>query len=312
MKRPMLIDTDPGVDDALALLMALAHPEVDVVALTIGAGNVGLEHTAANALRLLEWVDRRVPVHAGAARPLVRAADDAAFVHGRDGFGDVGLSRSLVGLATGHAASALCDFAKRHGGELELVMLGPLTNLALALHLDPDLPQRVSRLVVMGGAVTGRGNTARLPVEFNIGFDPEAAHVVFESFERIELVDWEATLRHGLDAAEFEGWLKEGGVIAESYHSVSAATRRFIQQQRGDRWHAADALAMAMALEPGGVQASAERAVRICLDGELTRGATVVDWDCRGGRVANCRILLEYDRDRWRTLLRTALSLKES
>ena len=309
MKRPLLIDTDPGVDDALALLMAFAHPDVDVVALTVGAGNVGLEHTTANTLRLLEWVEREVPVHAGAARPLVRPADDAAFVHGRDGFGDAGLSRSQAGLAQGHAAQAICDFAERHKGRLELVMLGPLTNLALAVHLDPSLPQRVSRLVVMGGAVNGRGNTARLAAEFNIGFDPEAAHVVFDSFPRIELVDWEATLRHGLDAAEFEGWLAEGGAIADAYRSISAATRSFMQERRGDRWHAADALAMAVALEPDGIDESAERTIRVCLDGELTRGMTLIDWDRRGGHPANCRILLEYDRPRWRRLLRSALRL---
>jgi len=314
MKRPLLIDTDPGVDDALALLMAFAHDAVDVVALTIGAGNVGLEHTTANALRLLEWVERDVPVHAGASQPLVRPADDAAFVHGRDGFGDAGLSRSQAGLAPGHAANAICEFAQRFEGQLELVMLGPLTNLALALHLDPLLPQRVKRLVVMGGAVTGRGNTARLATEFNIGFDPEAAHVVFQTFGRsgfpqIELVDWEATLRHGLDATEFEAWLAEGGTIADSYRSISAATRRFMQERRGDRWHAADALAMAVALEPAGVESNAERAVRICLDGELTRGATPVDWDQRGEHPANCRILLEYEKPRWRGLLRSSLRL---
>ncbi len=309
MKRPLLIDTDPGVDDALALLMAFAHPDVDVVALTIAAGNVGLEHTTANALRLLEWIGCDVPVHAGAARPLVRPAEDAAFVHGRNGFGDTGLSRSRDGVAALHAASAICDYAQRHEGRLELVMLGPLTNLALALHLDPALPRRIARLVVMGGAVTGRGNTSRLPVEFNIGFDPEAAHVAFESFDRIELVDWEATLRHGLDLAEFEAWLAEGGKIADAYRSISVATRRFMLERRGDRWHAADALAMAVALEPEGVVASAGRALRICLDGELTRGATLVDWDRRGGHPEQCRIVLQYEESRWRRLLRTALRL---
>lgn len=309
MPIPLVIDTDPGVDDALALLMALGHAEVEVVALTIGAGNVGLEHTAANALRLLEWVQRDVPVYSGSARPLVRSAEDAAFVHGRDGFGDAGLSRSLEGLAQGHAAVAICDYAKRFQPDLELVALGPLTNIALALHLDPELPGRIKRLVVMGGAVTGRGNTSRLSAEFNIGFDPEAAHVVFEAFPHIDLVDWEATLRHGLDAAEFDSWLAEGGAIAQQYRSISAATRRFMQERRGDRWHAADALAMAVALEPGGIVTSSDRAVRICLDGELTRGATLVDWDGRGDRAPQCRILLEYEQERWRGMLRSALGL---
>ncbi len=309
MTRPMLIDTDPGVDDALALLMAFAHPGVELVALTVAAGNVGLAHTTANALRLVEWVGRQTPVYAGSAMPLVRQAEDAAFVHGVDGFGDTLLSRDASALASGHAAQAICDFAGTHAGELELVMLGPLTNLALALHLDPALPTRIHRLVIMGGAVTGHGNTSRIATEFNIGFDPEAAHVVFSGFPRIELVDWEATLRHGLEMGEFECWLQEGGPIAEIYGRISAATRRFMREHRGTRWHAADALAMAVALEPGHVLECAERAVRICVDDGLARGATLVDWDRRSADAVNCRIMMEYDRDRWRLLLRAALGL---
>lgn len=312
MTRPLLIDTDPGVDDALALLMALAHPDVRVECLTIAAGNVGLEHTCANALRLLEWVDQGVPVYAGSARPLVRTAADAAFVHGRDGFGDAGLSRAIEGLATGHAADAICRTALAHSGALELVMLGPLTNLALALHLDGGLPGRIKRVVVMGGAVTGRGNTERIATEFNIGFDPEAAHVVFEAFPAIELVDWEATLRHGIDMTEFESWLAEPGPIARHYLEISATTRRFMRERRGDRWHAADALAMAVALEPEGVLDSALRSVRICLDGELTRGLTLVDWDARSGAEPQCRIAMTFDELRWRRLLRSALHLEDA
>ena len=188
----LLIDTDPGVDDALAILMAHAH--ADVVALSVAAGNVGLAHTVANALKLVEVIGADTPVFAGCSAPLVRPADDAAFVHGLDGFGDTGCLPAARTATAEHAVQALLRLSHEHAGELVLVAIAPLTNLALALRLDPTLPQRVAKLVIMGGAVTGRGNTARVPAEFNIAFDPEAAHIVLSSWPHFTLVDWDAAL----------------------------------------------------------------------------------------------------------------------
>ena len=150
---PLLIDTDPGVDDALALLMAFDDPRHDVVGLTIAAGNVGLDHTVRNALKLCEVAGSEAPVFAGAPTPLLHAARDAAYVHGVDGFGDVAYDHPLRAAEREHAALAILRLSHVHAGKLLLVALGPLTNLALALKLDPSLPSRVARLVVMGGAV---------------------------------------------------------------------------------------------------------------------------------------------------------------
>ncbi|PZU19367.1 MAG: nucleoside hydrolase, partial [Stenotrophomonas sp.] len=171
-KIPLLIDTDPGVDDALALLMAFADERHDVVALTVAAGNVGLEYTVRNALKLCEVAGREdVPVFAGTPDPLVYPAEDAAHVHGRDGFGDVDLPLAARKVEAEHAALAILRLSHQYAGELLLVALGPLTNIALALKLDPSLPQRVKRFVVMGGAITGHGNITPA-AEFNIAFDP--------------------------------------------------------------------------------------------------------------------------------------------
>ncbi|HNR92852.1 MAG TPA: nucleoside hydrolase, partial [Dokdonella sp.] len=164
-KAALLIDTDPGVDDALAILMA--HHHARVAGLCVTAGNVGLAHTVRNALKLVDVVAADTPVFPGCARPLVLPADDAAFVHGADGFGDTGYMATRRQPEAEHAALALVRLAREHRGELTLVALGPLTNLALALRLEPALPTLVARLVVMGGAVTGRGNTHRVPAEFN-------------------------------------------------------------------------------------------------------------------------------------------------
>ncbi|MEP6634646.1 MAG: nucleoside hydrolase, partial [Luteimonas sp.] len=159
---------------------------------------------------------------------------------------------------------------------------------------------------VMGGAVTGQGNTTA-SAEFNIGFDPEAAHIVFEAFERIEVVDWEAVMRHGFAHAEFEHWLQSQTPQARFYDSISRKTRNWAAERRGERWHSADALAMAVALQPVGVLETVDRPLAIELDGGLARGATIVDWQRRSGRPDNARILVRYDQPRFEGMIRAAL-----
>jgi purine nucleosidase len=306
LDHTLLIDTDPGVDDALALLMALRHPAAEVVALTIAAGNVGLAHTVGNALKLLELTDSSVPVFAGCPQPLLHPAADAAFVHGRDGFGDTGYQPASRRAESEHAALAMLRLSRERPGELTFVMLGPLTNLALALRLDPTLPQRVRRLVIMGGAVTGHGNTTTA-AEFNIGFDPEAAHIVFSCWPEFELVDWEAVLRHPLPAEAFGRWLQTDSLHARFYDAISRRTRAWSEDKRGDDWLCADALAMAQALEPEGALQVEARAISIETGGQLTRGATVVDWEARSGRPVNARILMRYELERFQCMVRAAL-----
>lgn len=307
-KIPLLIDTDPGVDDALALLMAFNDPRHEIVGLTIAAGNVGLEHTVRNALKLCEVVGRDdVPVFAGCAQPLLHPARDAAYVHGRDGYGDIGYAPSPRSAESEHAALALLRLSHAHAGELVLVALGPLTNIALALKLDPTLPQRIARFVVMGGAVTGHGNITPA-AEFNIYFDPEAAHVVFEAFDRFDLADWEATIAHGLHHDKVVDWLNADSGRARFYAGISEKTRLWSIDRRGDYWYAADALAMAFALEPQGAQELLERPVAVELQGSHARGATVVDWRREGGHPDKAKILMRYDQERFEGLIRAALA----
>lgn len=304
---PLLIDTDPGVDDALALLMAFDDPGVEVVGLTIAAGNVGLVHTVANALKLSEVAGVDVPVFAGCDAPLLHPARDAAYVHGRDGFGDTGYAPASREPEAEHAALAILRLSHEHAGRLLLVALGPLTNLALALKLDPSLPSRVARLVVMGGAVTAHGNITPA-AEFNVAFDPEAAHIVLQAFPRFDLVDWEATVAHGLPHDGVAEWLQADSPRARFYDAISRQTREWSSNRRGVLWYAADALAMAHALEPGGALETAERPVAVELDGRHTRGATVVDWRREGGAPDNATILLRYDQARFEARLRRALA----
>ncbi|QNU15524.1 nucleoside hydrolase [Thermomonas sp. XSG] len=309
---PLLIDTDPGVDDALALLMAFDDVQSEsgrhqVVGLTIAAGNVGLAHTVANALKLCEVCGVDVPVFAGTDAPLVFPARDAAYVHGRDGFGDTGYAPAARAAEAEHAALAILRLSHAHAGKLLLVALGPLTNLALALKLDPSLPSRVARCVVMGAAVTAHGNITPA-AEFNIAFDPEAAHIVFSAFPRVELADWEAVLAHGFRHDDAERWLAADSPRARFYAGISAHTRAWARAGRGERWHAADALAMALALQPEGAQELLERPLAVETAGQHARGATIVDWNRQTGAADNVAILMRYDQGRFEAMIERALA----
>jgi inosine-uridine nucleoside N-ribohydrolase len=306
-KHKILIDTDPGVDDALAIMMAHAH--ADVLGLSIAAGNVGLQHTVGNALKLVETIGAATPVFAGCPAPLVLPAEDAAFVHGLDGLGDTGYQRSTRHVENEHAALAILRLSHAYAGELVLVAIAPLTNLAVALKLDPTLPQRVAKLVIMGGAVTGHGNTGRVAAEFNIGFDPEAAHVVFSTWPQFTLVDWEATMRHGIAFERMQTWLDAPNPKARFFADISRKTREWTRSRGRPKLLVADALAMAVALQPGIVLRAEERHIAIELAGAHTRGATVVDWEQRFDKPANARIVLDVDQARFEALVGSALGV---
>ena len=307
-KIPLLIDTDPGVDDALALLMAFNDARHEIVGLTIAAGNVGLQYTVRNALKLREVAGRTdIPVFAGAPAPLLHPSPDAGYVHGQDGFGDVGFAPATRQAEDEHAALAILRLSHAHAGRLVLVALGPLTNIALALKLDPTLPQRVARFVVMGGAVTCHGNITPA-AEFNFYFDPEAAHITLQAFERYDLADWEATIAHGLPHREVDAWLAADSERARFYARISEKTRLWSADRRGDHWFAADALAMAFVLAPEGALELAERPLAIDLQGAHARGASVVDWRREGGGPDQANILLRYDQARFQDLIRAAMA----
>nr|XP_061809041.1 non-specific ribonucleoside hydrolase RihC-like [Nerophis lumbriciformis] len=306
----LIIDTDPGVDDALAIMLAHAHPNVRLHALTVVAGNVGLHHTVANACKVLDVIQSDAKVYPGAARALVFEPDeDAAYVHGRDGLGDAGMSASKRDVETEHAANALVRMINERPGKLTLAAIGPLTNLALALHLDPELPSKTKHLMVMGGAVTGHGNVGNVTAEFNIYSDPEAAHLVFSQWPKFDLLDWEATVHHAFELDEVDKWLVLGTDQAVFFHAISRAVVAF-NQGKGDghaKMSAADALALAALVEPSVVEASEMRHVAIETHGRETRGQTVVDWLNRKQQAPNARIIQRVDQERFLALMQAGV-----
>ena len=306
--KKLIIDTDPGVDDAHAILLALAHPGVQVEAITTVNGNVGLDLTTANALKILDAAGQDVPVYPGCDRPLINPPVHADFVHGQDGLGDCGIPPSDRQPQSEHAVHALIRLAKESPGEYILAAIGPLTNLAVAVRLEPDLPTKFKQLVIMGGAIYSKGNTSTVTAEFNIHTDPEAAHIVFSSWPMITLLSWETTLAHVFDQSVLERFSSLGTTRAKFFHDTNQNILSYIRRRLGqDMLFAPDGLALAAAVEPGIVTKSEKKHVSIELNGSQTRGQTVVDWFGTTKQPANTEIILEVDQTRFIELMENGL-----
>lgn len=288
---PLLIDTDPGIDDALALLLAWASREARVDVITTVAGNTPLDRGTANVFRLLalRQPTPRPRVAAGAAKPLARPLNTAARYHGDDGLGDLDdWPPVTVGPEPEPASAAMVEAASRHGDRLRLVALGPLTNVALALEADPQAMAGVGRLVAMGGAVDVPGNVTPT-AEFNIHVDPEAAARVLAGGLQLDLVPLDATRQAVLERQALEAALAAApGPVAAR---ILAFTRRAFRID-GDAMYLHDPLAVAVALDPTLVE---WEAVRLEVGGD---GATR-----RVPGPPNCRVARRVDNQRFLPLL---------
>jgi purine nucleosidase len=305
----IIIDTDPGVDDAHAIMMASAYPGVKIEALTVVAGNVGLERTVANSCTILDMLGEDAPVFAGCDSPFVPGPVDAAHVHGLDGLGDASFGPSPRAVEKEHASAALVRLAHKSPGELTLVAIGPLTNLAVALKLDPGLPALFKRLVIMGGAVDARGNTPNFTAEFNIYSDPEAAHIVFSAWPALTLVSWEATLAHAIPLDIVSLWQSKNSPRARFFSQISKKTIDYLMTKFGlSVLPGADGLAMAVALEPEIVRTAEQRYVTVELDGRHTRGQTTVDWSNHSRNSPNASIIRQVDQIRFEELMELAVT----
>jgi len=303
----IIIDTDPGIDDAHAIMMAFAHPEAQVEALTTVAGNVSLESATLNALKILEVVGKDVPVYPGCEDALVIPTPRRAISHGVDGLGDSGYPPPSHQASPEHAAQALIRLANENPGELTLAAIGPLTNVALATRLDPSLPQKYKRLIVMGGAIHAKGNSWERAAEFNVYCDPEAAAIVFQRWSEITLLPWETTLVHPLLPQQVEELRRGNSPRAELFRRT-IKNRLVGQTPEGKVLWEPDPLALAVALEPEIVQRFETHYIEIELAGKLTRGQTVVDWDNLTGHPHNVKVVMEINRERFWELMKQSLA----
>jgi purine nucleosidase len=307
----LVVDTDPGVDDAHAIMLAFAHPGTTIEAVTVVAGNVGLDRTVANACTILDVLGcppGRPPVFAGCGRPLV-GTHASATSHGSDGLGDSHHPPSSRAIEAEHAAVALVRLASAASGALTLVALGPLTNVALALELDPELPGKYQRLVVMGGAVHAAGNMRSPSTEFNVVSDPEAAAIVLERWPGLVLVPWETAMQHFVTLERVTELMSAPGPRGRFFRRITERQPELVREQFGRSGiFAADPLAMAVAVEPGIVRKSERRHVTVELGGRYTRGQTTVDWFGFGGAPPNAEIVLELDADRFWALSKASVA----
>ena len=275
--RNILIDTDTASDDAVALIMALRSPQVRVLAITVVAGNVGLEQGTANALYTVELCASDVPVFSGAAAPLIRPLEDASWFHGRDGLGDRGYGPPTRTPEKEFAVDAMVRLIEANPG-IEVITLGPLTNLALALRQSPALASKVSRCVVMGGAPSCEGNVSPA-AEYNFWVDPEAARVVLRSQLPIELVGWQLSRGAAVvNGQEIEEILALGTRFGEfAVHANDTALEAYHTQTGEVGIALPDPTAMAILLDPALALVSTGHYMDVQVDSGITRGMSVVD-----------------------------------
>jgi inosine-uridine nucleoside N-ribohydrolase len=298
---PVLLDCDPGHDDAMAMLLALASPELELLGITTVAGNQTLAKTTANALRVLEFAGRGdVAVAAGADRPLVREPAVAADVHGETGLDGPDLPPPQGSPIAAHAVDYLAE--RIHGCErpVTLVPTGPLTNVALLLARHPDVAANLERIVLMGGAIA-EGNVTPA-AEFNIWADPEAAARVFASGLDVTMVGLDVTHRALLTDAHAQRLRAAGrtGTLVADLHGFYSRVHRERYGWDGAPVH--DAMALAHVVVPGLVT-TLERNVEIDCESQLCRGRTVVDLWRRTGRPANAQVATDVDAQAFLDLL---------
>jgi inosine-uridine nucleoside N-ribohydrolase len=321
MTRTFLIDTDTASDDAVALIMALRSRDVRVAAITVVAGNVPVAQATSNALFTAELCGADVPVYSGAEAPLLRKLVTADWFHGADGLGDHGYKPAKRRAEPCHAVDALIRTVQENPG-IEIVTLGPLTNLAIALLREPKLAASVKRCVVMGGAPCCAGNVTPA-AEYNIWVDPEAARIVFHSGLPIEMVGWQLCCGDAvLHPDDIDRVVAMKNPIAQfAIRSNSTAADAFFRQTGQRGISLPDPVSMGIALNPALCTSSSTHYVEIEVSGDLTRGMTVVDrldvakdsrnrdvWaDAieRGRKVIVCWSL---DIPKWKSLLFSALA----
>lgn len=294
MATHLIIDTDAGVDDAIAILLALASPSHQVAAITCVSGNVYVDQVVRNVPIILDAARAdEIPVYRGADQPLHIERRHASHVHGEDGLGDAGFPPSRRAIEKEDAVGALVRMARQNPRGYDLVTLGPLTNLALAVAMEPELPNLFHRITVMGGAVRGMGNVTAV-AEFNVYADPEAAAIVFDRVPELTLLPWEICMDC---LVPFERWerLTDAGPLGRNFvRPMTARLGDFLRSRGVPGISLPDPLAMAVALDDTvGIRRPAR--VDVETGGRLARGLTAAADARRSDRLPNTHIVTSID-----------------
>ncbi|RJX38809.1 ribonucleoside hydrolase RihC [Paenibacillus pinisoli] len=289
--RPIIIDTDPGIDDAVALAIALYSEKLDVRLITTIAGNVSLQKVTTNALRLLKFFGKNVPVALGADRPLIKAPIDASDIHGSTGMDGFEFEEPTEDLVLKeHAVNAMRRVIMESDEPITLVPIGPLTNIALLLKMYPEVKEKIAEIVLMGGSTT-RGNMGVMS-EFNIFADPEAAKIVFSAGLPVVMVGLDVGLKalvYPEDSAELKVMNKTGNMIYQLFQKYRGGSMK-----TGLKMY--DSCAIAYLLQPEMFQV-ADTFVDVELNGSLTAGCTVVDLKGYLKQPSNAKVCVDLDPD---------------
>ncbi|MEZ5913125.1 MAG: nucleoside hydrolase [Paracoccaceae bacterium] len=307
--RNIIIDTDPGQDDAVAILLALASPEIEVLGITAVAGNVPLALTQRNARIVCELAGRRdVAVYAGCDRPMTRKLVTAEYVHGKTGLDGPELAEPTMPLRDGHAVDFLIDTLRREpAGSVTLVPIGPLTNIATAFARAPDIVERVQEIVLMGGAYFEVGNVTPA-AEFNIYVDPEAADIVFRSGVPLVVASLDITHKALTTRPRIEAFRALGTEVGRCVAEWTDFFERFDMEKYGSQGAPLhDPCTIAYILRPD-LFSGRHINVEIETRGELTLGMTVADWWGVSGRAPNALFLGDIEADGFFGLLTERLA----
>jgi purine nucleosidase len=304
MARKIIIDTDPGQDDALAILLALASPELDVVGITVVAGNVPLALTEKNARKICELAGKpETKVYAGAAQPLMRRLVTAEHVHGRTGLDGPDLPEPAMPLQPQHAVDFIIETVMREEpGSITLCPIGPLTNIAQALIRAPEIAPRIREIVLMGGGFFEGGNITPT-AEFNIYVDPEAAKIVFASGVPLVVMPLDVTHKALTTARRIDRFRAMGTRAGDACVALLEFFERFDEAKYGsDGGPLHDPNVIAYLLKPE-LYSGRTCNVEIETQSELTLGMTVVDWWGVTGRAKNALVMRDVDHEGFFDLL---------
>lgn len=312
LPKRILIDTDPGVDDSMAILFAFCSPEVKVEGLTAVFGNSGSENATLNALRLVELVGKSdVPVARGAEKPLLRPYAGFGWrVHGRNGLGDINFPLPKGKPDPRRAAQFIVDSIMENPGEITLVALGPLTNVALAVSLEPRIAEHVKEVVLMGGAANAKGNASRV-AEANIHNDPEAAKIVFNAPWSVTMVGLDVTRKTIMTPAYVEALKAVGNPFTDFITQILPYYMAFYLENVGlEGLFVHDSSALAYVIDPTLFETKLVH-VEVETSSPVNKGLTAVDWRLHSDGEPNVNVCVDVDSARFLQLYKERLTAGE-
>jgi purine nucleosidase len=304
-----IIDTDAGVDDAIGIVMPFAsnsYPDFELKAITTVGGNVRLDKVNVNVGAILDLLNIDIPFYSGCDRPLIERPQFAEEFHGMDGLGDAGLAKTNRKPQSKHSAIALTHFAREHEGDISIVALAPMTNIALACNLDPAFHKRVNKIIIMGGAWQARGNQSSA-AEFNIAVDPESAKIVFDRFENIVMLPWEVSLDQIYPFERFHAFENSEKARARFIWAITRLTSKTLRENFGlNGFPLPDPFAVAIAIDESVITSDVRARVKIDVGHDAGRALTTLDF-----RVAspNTRVVTSVNLNRMIQMIECAWTI---